>query len=132
MTDKLTLQDFTYLINILKDKSKWELKELTKLLNVEIESLMYMLNIMSEIYSINGETFIDFEIDLANETISFEYSTNPGKCLAEHVGVNAPGTEKTTIFLSEKYSATFISITPSELKVFSVTEGILSPLDTAI
>ena len=75
MTDKLTLQDFTYLINILKEKSKWELKELTKLLNVEIESLMYMLNIMSEIYSINGETFIDFEIDLAKETISFEYST---------------------------------------------------------
>ena len=30
---------------------------------------------MSEVYSINGENFIDFEIDSLENTISFEYSS---------------------------------------------------------
>ena len=33
-----------------------------------------MLNIMSEVYSVNGENFIDFEIDSSENLIFFEYS----------------------------------------------------------
>ena len=31
--------------------------------------------------------------------IASAFVTNPGRCLAEHVGVNAPGTENNTTFL---------------------------------
>jgi len=75
MKNKLQLQDFTFLINILKDSNKWKIDDLTKKLGKDIETIVYMLNIMSEVYSVNGENFIDFEIDSSENLIFFEYSS---------------------------------------------------------
>ena len=75
MKNKLQLQDFTYFINILKDSNKWKIDDLTKKLGKDIETIVYMLNIMSEVYSVNGENFIDFEIDSSENLIFFEYSS---------------------------------------------------------
>ncbi len=74
MKNKLQLQDFTFFINILKDSNKWNIDDLTKKLGKDIETIVYMLNIMSEVYSVNGENFIDFEIDSSENVIFFEYS----------------------------------------------------------
>tara|TARA_B100001989_G_scaffold9748_1_gene6333 strand:+ start:56 stop:271 length:216 start_codon:yes stop_codon:yes gene_type:complete len=70
MKNKLQLQDFTFFINILKDSNKWKIDDLTKKLGKDIETIVYMLNIMSEVYSVNGENFIDFEID-SSENVNF-------------------------------------------------------------
>ena len=70
MKNKLQLQDFTFFINILKDSNKWNIDDLTKKLGKDIETIVYMLNIMSEVYSVNGENFIDFEID-SSENVNF-------------------------------------------------------------
>ena len=75
MKNKLQLQDFTFFINILKDSNKWNIDDLTKKLGKDIETIVYMLNIMSEVYSVNGENFIDFEIDSSENIVSFEYSS---------------------------------------------------------
>ena len=75
MKNKLQLQDFTFFINILKDSNKWNVDDLTKKLGKDIETIVYMLNIMSEVYSVNGENFIDFEIDSSENVIFFEYSS---------------------------------------------------------
>ena len=75
MKNKLQLQDFTFFINILKDSNKWKIDDLTKKLGKDIETIVYMLNIMSEVYSVNGENFIDFEIDLSKNIIFFEFSS---------------------------------------------------------
>ena len=75
MKNKLQLQDFTFFINILKDSNKWNIDDLTKKLGKDIETIVYMLNIMSEVYSVNGENFIDFEIDSSDNVIFFEYSS---------------------------------------------------------
>ena len=75
MKNKLQLQDFTFFINILKDSNKWNIDDLTKKLGKDIETIVYMLNIMSEVYSVNGENFIDFEIDSSENLIFFEYSS---------------------------------------------------------
>ena len=75
MKNKLQLQDFTFFINILKDSNKWKIDDLTKKLGKDIETIVYMLNIMSELYSVNGENFIDFEIDSSENVIFFEYSS---------------------------------------------------------
>ena len=74
MKNKLQLQDFTFFINILKDSNKWKIDDLTKKLGKDVETIVYMLNIMSEVYSVNGENFIDFEIDSSENVIFFEYS----------------------------------------------------------
>ena len=75
MKNKLQLQDFTFFINILKDSNKWNIDDLTEKLGKDIETIVYMLNIMSEVYSVNGENFIDFEIDSSENLIFFEYSS---------------------------------------------------------
>ena len=75
MKNKLQLQDFTFFINILKNSNKWNIDDLTKKLGKDIETIVYMLNIMSEVYSVNGENFIDFEIDSFENVIFFEYSS---------------------------------------------------------
>jgi hypothetical protein len=75
MKNKLQLQDFTFFINILNDSNKWNIDDLTKKLGKDIETIVYMLNIMSEVYSVNGENFIDFEIDSSENVIFFEYSS---------------------------------------------------------
>ena len=41
------------------------------------------------------------------------FSTYPGRCLAEQVGVKAPGTENSTTFLPLKISSVLIACTPS-------------------
>ncbi len=75
MKNKLQLQDFTFFINILKDSNKWKIDDLTEKLGKDIETIVYMLNIMSEVYSVNGDNFIDFEIDSSENLIFFEYSS---------------------------------------------------------
>ena len=75
MKNTLQLQDFTFFINILKDSNKWNIDDLTKKLGKDIETIVYMLNIMSEVYSVNGENFIDFEFDSSENLIFFEYSS---------------------------------------------------------
>jgi len=75
MKNKLQLQDFTFFINILKNSNKWNIDDLIEKLGKDIETIVYMLNIMSEVYSVNGENFIDFEIDSSENIISFEYSS---------------------------------------------------------
>ena len=68
MNKKLKLQDFTFLINIIKDQDNWNIQDLADKLTVDLDTLLYMLNIMSEVYSVNGESFI---------TVSYTHLTLP-------------------------------------------------------
>ena len=52
MNKKLKLQDFTFLINIIKDQDNWNIQDLADKLTVDLDTLLYMLNIMSEVYSV--------------------------------------------------------------------------------
>ena len=74
MNKKLKLQDFTFLINIIKDQDNWNIQDLADKLTVDLDTLLYMINIMSEVYSVNGESFINFDLDLSKDNITFDYS----------------------------------------------------------
>ena len=74
MNSKLKFQDFTFLINIIKNQDNWDIQDLANKLSVDLDTLLYMLNIMSEVYSANGESFINFDLDLSKNRISFDYS----------------------------------------------------------
>ena len=74
MNSKLKLQDFTFLINIIKNQDNWDIQDLANKLSVDFDTLLYMLNIMSEVYSANGESFINFDLDLSRNSITFDYS----------------------------------------------------------
>jgi len=51
----------------------------------------------------------------------------PGKCLAEHVGVKAPGSAKTATFLPAKKSSVFTGCGVPPFISMSIAEGSLSP-----
>src|SRR3954467_9035545 len=55
------------------------------------------------------------------------FCTKPGRCLALHVGVNAPGTAKSTTFLPLKISSVEISFGPSAVATISFMDGMVSP-----
>src|SRR6185503_16527214 len=55
------------------------------------------------------------------------FCVNPGRCLAEQVGVNAPGTANRATFLPVKSSSVLIGRGPSGPKVVKVALGTLSP-----
>ena len=74
MNSKIKFQDFTFLINIIKNQNNWDIQDLVNKLNVNLDTLLYMLNIMSEVYSANGESFINFDLDLSKNIITFDYS----------------------------------------------------------
>jgi len=59
--------------------------------------------------------------------ISAAFSTKPGRCLAEQVGVKAPGTANSTTFLPLKNSVLSTSFMPSGVICFIFAAGILSP-----
>src|SRR5690606_16301776 len=55
------------------------------------------------------------------------FCTKPGRCLAEHVGVKAPGTENSTTFLPLKSSSLDIGSGPFGPMRMNCPFGILSP-----
>ena len=60
--------------------------------------------------------------------IARDCSRNPGRCFIEHVGVNAPGTAKTTTRLPLKISPTVTSFGPaSPISLSFKSMGSVSP-----
>src|SRR5690348_15521000 len=55
------------------------------------------------------------------------FCTKPGRCLAEQVGVKAPGSAKSTTFLPLKISSVVMSLGPSAVIRLSLPDGIRSP-----
>src|SRR5579862_9579060 len=59
--------------------------------------------------------------------IAAAFWMKPGRCLAEQVGVNAPGSAKRTTFLPSKSSDVVIGFGPPSFICINVADGILSP-----
>ena len=61
-----------------------------------------------------------------------ELFINPGKCLAEQVGVKAPGRANKTTVEDSKYSSMLICLIPSSSLLTKTPEGKVSPIFTDI
>src|SRR4029078_479886 len=59
--------------------------------------------------------------------VALGFWTKPGKCLAEQVGVKAPGNAKSTTLFPLKTSSVVTSFGPFSVMMCSFAEGILSP-----
>ena len=74
MSKQINLKTLGNLISIIRLKDDWKIDELIDNANIEYDDLIYFLNILSEIYSKNGEYFFDFDLDTINNKISFNNS----------------------------------------------------------
>ncbi len=74
MSKNINLTTFANLISIIKLKNEWDLIRLAEKANINNDELIYLLNILSDIFSINGEYYFDFELDTTNNKVIFNNS----------------------------------------------------------
>ena len=71
MVKKINLRKVGNFISIIKLQQIWTIDELLKKVDINYDELLYLLTILSDIYSKNGEYFFDFDIDAENNKILF-------------------------------------------------------------
>lgn len=71
MVKKINLTKVGNFISIIKLQQIWTIDELLKKVDINYDELLYLLTILSDIYSKNGEYFFDFDIDSENNKILF-------------------------------------------------------------
>ena len=74
MSKNINLTTFANLISIIKLKDEWDLILLAEKANINYDALIYLLNILSDILSINGDYYFDFELDTTNNKVIFNNS----------------------------------------------------------
>tara|TARA_B100000700_G_scaffold150933_1_gene167564 strand:- start:357 stop:1211 length:855 start_codon:yes stop_codon:yes gene_type:complete len=76
MPKKINLTTIGNIISLIKLNQIWKIDELLKKANINYEELLYLLTILSDIFSKNGDYFLDFNLDIENNNISFNSSTD--------------------------------------------------------
>ena len=76
MVKKINLTTIGNFISLIKLNQIWKIDELLKKANINYEELLYLLTILSDIFSKNGDYFLDFDLDIENNKISFNSSTD--------------------------------------------------------
>ena len=71
MVKKINLTKVGNFISIIKLQQIWTIDELLKKVDINYDELLYLLTLLSDIYSKNGEYFFDFDIDAENNKILF-------------------------------------------------------------
>ena len=71
MVKKINLTKVGNFISIIKLQQICTIDELLKKVDINYDELLYLLTILSDIYSKNGEYFFDFDIDAENNKILF-------------------------------------------------------------
>ena len=75
MVKKINLTKVGNFISIIKLQQIWTIDELLKKVDINYDELLYLLTILSDIYSKNGEYFFDFDIDTENNKILFNITS---------------------------------------------------------
>ena len=73
MDYKVSLSTIVHILSLIRLKTTYEVEDLLNKLNLNFEKLIYSLTILSEIYSTNGDSFLDFNINSETNSITFEY-----------------------------------------------------------
>ena len=76
MPKKINLTTIGNIISLIKLNQIWKIDELLNKANINYEELLYLLTILSDIFSKNGDYFLDFNLDIENNKISFNSSTD--------------------------------------------------------
>ena len=71
MFKKIDLQLIMNVLSLIQNKEKWNLPNLSKKLNIKEKEIFYVLSVVTDIYSQQGELLIDYEYDDKNQELLF-------------------------------------------------------------
>ena len=75
MSKKINLQLVMSVLSLIQNKEKWNINKLVQKLNISEKDLFYILSVITDIYSQQGELLIDYEYDDKNqELLSVSYT----------------------------------------------------------
>ena len=71
MSKKIDLQLIMNVLSLIQNNEKWNLPNLSKKLNIKEKEIFYVLSVVTDIYSQQGELLIDYEYDDKNQELLF-------------------------------------------------------------
>ena len=71
MFKKIDLQLIMNVLSLIQNNEKWNLPNLSKKLNIKEKEIFYVLSVVTDIYSQQGELLIDYEYDDKNQELLF-------------------------------------------------------------
>ena len=71
MSKKIDLQLIMNVLSLIQNNEKWNLPNLSKKLNINEKEIFYVLSVVTDIYSQQGELLIDYEYDDKNQELLF-------------------------------------------------------------
>ena len=74
MSKKIDLQLVMSALSLIQNKEKWNINKLVQKLNIDEKDLFYILSVITDIYSQQGELFIDYEYDDNNQELLFNFN----------------------------------------------------------
>ena len=74
MSKKIDLQLIMSALSLIQNKEKWNMNKLVQKLNISEKDLFYILSVITDIYSQQGELLIDYEYDNKNQELLFSFN----------------------------------------------------------
>ena len=74
MSKKIDLQLIMSALSLIQNKEKWNMNKLVQKLNISEKDLFYILSVITDIYSQQGELLIDYEYDDENQELLFIFN----------------------------------------------------------
>ena len=74
MSKKIDLQLVLSALSLIQNKEKWNINNLVQKLNIDEKELFYILSVITDIYSQQGELLIDYEYDDKNQELLFSFN----------------------------------------------------------
>ena len=74
MSKKIDLQLVMSALSLIQNKEKWNINKLVQKLNIDEKDLFYILSVITDIYSQQGELLIDYEYDDKNQELLFNFN----------------------------------------------------------
>ena len=74
MSKKIDLQLVMSALSLIQNKEKWNINKLVQKLNIDEKDLFYILSVITDIYSQQGELLIDYEYDDKNQELLFSFN----------------------------------------------------------
>ncbi len=71
MSKKVDLQLVMSVLSLIQNQEKWNLNTFSQKLNIDEKNLFYILSVITDIYSQQGELLIDYEFDDINDELLF-------------------------------------------------------------
>ena len=73
MDSKVNFGNIVNILSFIKKDKTYNLDELATNVNLNLEKLLYSLTILSEVYAVDGNSFVDFEINNEKNLITFDF-----------------------------------------------------------